>query len=431
MTRHDHDHDHEDALARALHQKVDGLHESPLGLDDVRGHAGTLQHRRRTAIGAGIAAALVIVVPTAIAATGGLDRAEDDLPLATASPTVTEATESGPTESPAPSPSSTDSAGPATTPFDVSDLPTGAPPGIEWSEGRDVHRADGTVVAGVLPDGADGLAPMGAGWVVTTRDDQGGVYAQWIPASGVGTAQVYELDGDLATSPDGEVVAWSEPAGGVRIIQRDGDEVVEMPAISAPGAYDAVAVSSEDCKEGRSTDAGCTVFVNTLGEQAGLWAATSHGFTDRYDEEVQQLTAWSEGGYAGITAFNEDLTTCSAVREPDTLSTIWDTCDHRLVAFSPDGGHLLGVGSVGDGFADTQAAILDAADGTVLVDLRSDQKTQTGVLQLAWEDESHALLVTYADGQWAVVRLGLDGTMEYAVPPRRGSDFERPFFLQS
>lgn len=422
---------HEDDLTRALHKEVDGLHESPLGLDDVRGHASTLRRRRRVAVGAGIAAALVIVVPTAIAATGGLDRAGDDLPPATASPTVTEATESAPTESPAPSPSPTDSAGPATTAFDVSDLPTGAPPAIEWSDGRDAHRADGTVVADVLPAGADGFAPMGSGWVVTTRDDQGGGYAQWVPESGVSTAQVHELDGDLATSPDGEVVAWAGPAGGVRLIQRDGDEVLEMPAISAAGPYDAVAVTTEDCKEGRSTDAGCTVFANTLGEQPGLWASSSHGFADRYDEEVQQLTAWSEGVYAGITAFNEDLTTCSAVREPDTLSTVWETCDHRLVAFSPDGDHLLGVGSIGDGFADTQTAILDAADGTVLVDLRSDQKTQTGVLQLAWEDDSHALAVTYADGQWAVVRIGLDGTMEYAVPPRRGSDFERPFYLQS
>ena len=62
--------------------------------------------------------------------------------------------------------------------------------------------------------------------------------------------------------------------------------------------------------------------------------------------------------------------------------------------------------------------ILDAADGTVLVDLRSDGQHQTTALKLAWEDDEHALLVTCADGQWAVVRFGLDGTMEYAVPPR-------------
>ena len=203
------------------------------------------------------------------------------------------------------------------------------------------------------------------------------------------------------------------------------------PVQGVPGPYDAVAVSSEDCQEGRSSDAGCTVFVNAVGEQTQAWASTSHGFSDRYDEEVQQLTAWSPVSYAGITDVNDDLTTCSAVRDAATLSTQWKTCDHRLLAYSPDAAHLLGVGSIGDGFADGQVAILDASDGSVLVDLRSDEQHQTGALQLAWEDDSHALMVTYAYGEWSVVRLGLDGSLEYAVPPRAGSQDVRPFFLQS
>jgi hypothetical protein len=41
-------------------------------------------------------------------------------------------------------------------------------------------------------------------------------------------------------------------------------------------------------------------------------------------------------------------------------------------------------------------------------------------------------VVTYQDGQWAVVRLGVDGSMEYAVGPRRGSmDDRSPFQLQT
>ena len=428
MSHHD-EHD----LSRALHRKVDGMHDAPLGLDDVRGRAGTIRRRRRTAIGAGIVAAVVVIVPAAIAASGGLDRRDDRLTTvsATASATVSpsRATESAPTDSPTPSPTGTTAAGSAA--FDVSDLPTGPPPALEWSDGRDVHRADGSVLGGVLPPGTDGFAPMGSGWVVTTRDDQGNTSARWVSGSGATTSPGYDLDGSLATSPQGEVVAWAEPDGGVRVVQSDGDEVREMPPVTAPGAYDAVAVGGEDCQEGRTTDAGCTVFVNTLGEQTGSWLTTSHGIVERYDEEVEQLTAWTEGAYAGITAFNEDLTTCSAVREPDTLSTIWDTCDHRLVEFSPDGGHLLGVGSIGDGFGDSQVAVLGAADGRVAVDLRSDEQHQTAAVQMTWEDDSHALLVTYADGEWAVVRLGLDGSLEYAVPPRPGSDAERPFYLQS
>lgn len=419
-------HDPEDDLSRALHRRVDRMHDAPLGLDDVQSRAGTMR-RRRVVIGAGIAAALVVVVPTAIVATGGFDRSSQDLRPATTTPSATEASDPSATASPSPSP--TEASGPA-TPFDVSGLPTGAPPAIEWRDGRNVHRADGSVAADALPEGVDGFAPMGSGWIVSSRDDQGAI-VRFVGGDELTTAQVYDLDGGLATSSDGEVVAWAEPDGGVRVVQRGGEEVYEMTPISAPGPYEAVTVTSADCKEGRTTDAGCTVFVNTVGEQSQAWLTSSHGIAERYDEEVQQLTAWSDGAYAGITDFNDDLTTCSAVRDPSSLSTRWETCDHRLLAFSPDAAHLLGVGSVGDGFADSQVAIVDAADGTVLVDLRSDEQHQTAALQLAWEDDSHALMVTYAYGRWAVVRLGLDGSMEYAVPPRPGDQFQRPFFLQS
>jgi hypothetical protein len=361
-------------------------------------------------------------VPTAIIAAGGFDRGTDGPPPATVSPT------SDPTESPSERSTATPEPA-ATAPFDIADLPTGAAPAIEWSDGRDVHRPDGTVVEDVLPTNVDGFAPMGSGWVVTTHADDG-AYAQWVPESGVSTAQVYELDGGLATSPKGEVVAWAEPDGGVRVVQSDGDETYDLPAIDTPGAYSAVAVTTEDCQEGRSSDAGCTVFVNTLGEQAQAWASTSQ-FAERFDEDVRTMTAWTDGAYAGITEVREDTSTCSAVRDPSTLSTVWETCDNRLVDFSPDGAHLLGIGSIGDGFGDGHVSLLDAADGTVLVDLKSDMDHQTWALQFAWEDESHVLMVTYADGAWGIVRLGLDGSMEYAVPPREGSDLERPFFLQS
>lgn len=419
--------DDEQALSRALHGKVDHMNDAPLGLDDVQGAAQGVRRRRRIAAGAGLAAAAVILVPTAIVASGGLGR-DDSAPGPVAS-TTTPTTE--PVDSPTSEPSATEAPDPdVTLPFDVSDLPTGPAPAIEWSDGRDIHRADGSVVAGVLPPTADGFAPMGSGWVVATHDEGGG-FAQWIPASGMSTAQVYDLDGDLATSPGGEVVAWAEPDGGVRLVQRDGDETLEMSPITAPGAYDAVAVGTEDCKEGRTTESGCAIFVNTLGEQNQVWVTTSHGIVDRYDEEMRTMTAWSDGAYAGITEVKDDLSTCSAVRATATLSTVWDTCDHRLIGFAPSGRHVLGVGSVGDGFGDGQVAVLDATDGRVVADLRSDEQHQTSAVQLTWEDASHALAVTYADGAWAVVRIGLDGTMEYAVPPREGSDFERPFFLQS
>ncbi len=115
--------------------------DSPLGMGDVRVRAGTVRRRRRIAVGTGLAAAAVIIVPTAIAASDGLDRSDDAPALATASPTLSEAIEPTPSEAPsATAKPSTEPGGSA--PFDVSDLPTGAPPAIEWTDGRDVRRVE-------------------------------------------------------------------------------------------------------------------------------------------------------------------------------------------------------------------------------------------------------------------------------------------------
>jgi hypothetical protein len=413
--------DDERALSRTLHGKVDQMNDAPLGLGQVQGAARAVRRRRRIAAGAGLAAAAVIVVPTAIIAAGGLDRGTDGPPPATGSAT------------PDPTQSASEPATPQprTAPFDVTDLPTGAAPAIEWLDKRDIHLADGTSQAGLFPMGVWAFAPMGSGWMVASGTDDDADTVQWVsPAGDLGEA--YPIDGDLATSPEGDVVGWAEPDGYVRVVQLEGDEVFTMARIEAEGPYDAVAVTTEDCKEGRSTPEGCAVLVNTRGEEPQSFTSASHGFSDVLDDEIKQLTAWSEGAYAGITEFRDDLTTCSAVRAWSTdAKTLWETCDNRLLDFSPSGTHLLGVGSVGDGFGDGQVSILDAADGTVLVDLRSDEEHQTSVVQMAWEDDSHVLMVTYADGAWAIVRLGLDGSMEYAVPPREGDQFERPFFLQS
>ncbi len=419
--------DDEQALSRALHGKVDHMNDAPLGLDDVQGAAHGVRRRRRIAAGAGLAAAAVILVPTAIVASGGLGR-DDSAPGPVASTTT-------PTH------------GAGRLAHERTDRDRGAGPGRHPAlrrlrpadRTRAGHRVErrsrrpsGGRLGGRRRPAADRRRLRTHGLGLGRRHPRRGRRLRPVdPRQRHEHRAGYDLDGDLATSPGGEVVAWAEPDGGVRLVQRDGDETLEMSPITAPGAYDAVAVGSEDCKEGRTTDAGCAIFVNTLGEQNQVWVTTSHGIVDRYDEEMLSMTAWSDGAYAGITEVSDDLTTCSAVRDPATLSTVWDTCDHRLVGFAPSGRHLLGVGSIGDGFGDGQVAVLDATDGRVVADLRSDEQHQTSAVQLTWEDASHALAVTYADGAWAVVRIGLDGTMEYAVPPREGSDFERPFFLQS
>ena len=77
--------------------------------------------------------------------------------------------------------------------------------------------------------------------------------------------------------------------------------------------------------------------------------------------------------------------------------------------------------------------VLDLADGSVVRRFTHARNGHSATyFDEVWEDAEHVLVVTYQDGQWAVVRLGVDGSMEYAVGPRRGSmDDRSPFQLQT
>lgn len=414
------------------HASIDGVTQIPES-DSESGPDAPEPRRRRTGIWAGMAAAVVILVPMAWI---GVDRATDDKDA--------DATSGTPTESPsATTPSATASPTAAaesptevatnrpTDPFDVRDLETGEAPAIAWADGRDVHTAGGETLRGVLPDGTYEFAPMGSGVLAAAIDDRGRGAVRFFHRDGRPGPRSFRIDGGLATSPEGEAVAWTRPDGIPVVVQSDGDERYQMPKIDTEGDFDAVAVTSEDCREGRTTDAGCTVFVNAVGEQPQAWLSTSHGFAERVTEQILTLTAWRDGSYAGITDYRDDGSTCSAAVAQTSDETHFETCDRRLIAYSPEGGHLLTVGSIGDGLGDGEVGIVDAATGDVLVDLASTEETQSFATRLVWEDDDHALMVTYAEGSWSVVRLGTDGSMEYAVEPREGSDLESPFILAS
>ncbi len=74
-------------LTREMHRRTDGLHDAPLAFDDVRGRATSIRRRRQLATGLGVAAAVAVIVPTAMFATKGTDG-DGNLPPATSSPTV-------------------------------------------------------------------------------------------------------------------------------------------------------------------------------------------------------------------------------------------------------------------------------------------------------------------------------------------------------
>ena len=74
-------------------------------------------------------------------------------------------------------------------------------------------------------------------------------------------------------------------------------------------------------------------------------------------------------------------------------------------------------------------AILDAATGDVVIDLPTMQ--DAFITHVAWEDDEHLLAVVGEGTQAAILRIGLDGSREYAVPPTATEPYETPFVLPS
>ena len=52
-------------------------------------------------------------------------------------------------------------------------------------------------------------------------------------------------------------------------------------------------------------------------------------------------------------------------------------------------------------------------------------------MKAVWEDDDHLLVLTYGDDGWAVLRLGVDGSVEVAVPPISGDDGQARLVLPS
>ena len=68
----------------------------------------------------------------------------------------------------------------------------------------------------------------------------------------------------------------------------------------------------------------------------------------------------------------------------------------------------------------------------VFTRLIADRQDSAFYGQAVWEDDGHVLFTAYQDGQWSIVRMGVDGAMEYAVPPTSaGDELNAPFVLET
>ncbi len=312
-----------------------------------------------------------------------------------------------------------------TTRFDVSDLERGAPPAIAWAERRSgrtvIHGTGGTATP--VPNSLDAFAPMGSGFVIQTAGSRPPT-TRWVGADGSAGRRQWRTGYGLAVSARGRAVGFAGRAGRVWTIDQDADRVLSFRRVPISGRGQAVALFGEDCKEG-ATSNGCSVYVNG----ARGWFTSSHGIVDRAPK--MRLTSTGRGKWLGGITSISDTGTCSVMLRGQRAR--WRTCDNRFSDISPDNAHVLGLPAYGDGFGPTTLDVLATADGSVARTFRSRTSgAVTTYFDEVWEDAEHVLVVTFSDQEWAIVRLGLDGSMEYAVKPRRGSsDARSPFQLQT
>ena len=314
------------------------------------------------------------------------------------------------------------------TVLDVRDLDQGEPPALAWTErtaGRTViHGSGGTTTP--VPNNVVALAPMGSGYVVQTALNRP-TTVRWIGADGSPGRREWRTGYGLAVSPLGQVVAFAGRAGRVWTIDQEGDRVFRFNPAPVTGTAHAVSVTGENCKEGEGDPGfGCSIAVN--GPHRAFYTS-SHGIVDRVPH-LRQTTTGRGRWQGGITSFSE-MGSCSAMLRSWRVK--WRTCDNQLSDIAPDNRHVLGTPAYADGFGPTALDVLATTDGSVVRSFASARDGSSATyFDEVWEDPEHVLVVTFQDDEWAVVRLGVDGSMEYAVAPRPGSmdDFS-PFRLQA
>lgn len=331
-----------------------------------------------------------------------------------------------PATSAADTPTDTSSRTAPTTVLDVRGLEQGDPPAVAWSERRSgrtvIHGTGGTRTP--APNRLDQFAPMGSGHVISTISASG-ARTRWIGADGTPGRREWRTGYGLAVSAKGRAVAFSGRAGKVWTIDEAGDRVLSFNPVPVSGKGRAVALFGEDCKES-GTSTGCSVYVNG---PTRTYYTSSHGIVDRPPH--LRLTSTGRGRWLGGITSLSDTGSCSAMLR--AWKVRWRTCDNQLSDISPDNRHVLGTPAYADGFGPGTLDVLATADGSVARSFTSARNGRSATyFDEVWEDAGHVLVVTYQADRWAVVRLGVDGSMEYAVAPRRGTmDVRAPFRLQT
>jgi hypothetical protein len=406
-----------DDLSRTLSRELaDRAHEmdgSLVHLADVQGKARSIRRRRTATAVAGVAAAVALIVPTVSLATHTNGKPEPGPATNTPSPTQTV---------------TDDGSQPKPGVLDVSDLPTGSAPHIEYLDGNVLHQIDGSTVDVSTKYPISSFTVLSDGTHVWQTADDGTPYVEVQDAEGNLQAPVPSGWG-IGVNNANTVAAWVRPDGQV-MVWNSGD--------SQPLEYGDPIQPSDDMRIGPvlgdhcgAPQDSCEVYVNVSDPKTDPtwqpWLVDVNGTQKFLDGTYLILNDASEGGlsigYRDLTDFGS-----TSVLLGGGEFQGFETKKHTLVSFSPDGELILADPAYHDGIGNGVIGMYDVK-GDMLFSRQSTAKSQAFYPAAEWEDAEHVLAPVFQDGQWSIVRFAKDGTMEYAAAPTPGEDVDAPFIL--
>jgi len=395
-------------LSRELEDRTRAMDGSMLHLADVKGRARAIRRRRTATAVAGVAAAVAVIVPSVSLMSHSNGKPEP-----------------GPaTQTPSQTQTAKDGHQPPTGVLDVSDLPTGEAPVIDFLQDGVLHRADGSSVDIETQKPVSAFAVLKDGsHVWQTADDQGHVSVQIQSSEGDYSAPVPSTFG-LSVSRSHDAAAWVKPDGQVMVFTVGASEPRTLgdPLPASDGARIS-AFGQDDCIQDY-----CSVFVNVSGgnDPWQPWEVADYATRPFTDGQMMTVADLSGGVFIGYTK----------ITETGSCSVLWgggefqgfDTCKHTLVEFSPDGKLVLADPAYHDGIGNGVIGMYDL-NGKLLWDRHSTEQAQSFYNGAQWEDATHVLAPVFQDNTWSLVRFASDGSMEYAVPPTPGKDMGNPYVL--
>jgi hypothetical protein len=392
-------------LSRELGERAGAMEGSTLHLADVKGRARSIRRRRTATAVVGAVAAVGLIVPTAALATHSNGRPEPAPVTQTPSPTDT-ATDDG--------------SQPAPGVLDVSNLPTGAAPHLDYLTDGRLHFTDGTagdVRTRYTPDQFVEMEDGSRVW--RTSDENGRAYVEIQDTDGTFHDPV-RSDYGLSVNPSHSIVAWLTPAGQVVIWGARASEPRPL-GDPVPGSDLRLGpITGDDCS------LACTVVVNVHDAAGQPWEVNDSGSQPLLDGGYLNVNDDSGGLSIGLTKIT-DSSTCSKLLGGGEFQG-FATCKNQLSSFSPDGRLILALPSYFDGAGPGGIGMYDL-DGKRLFERSSTENAQSYFTEATWEDDTHVLAPTFQDGKWALVRIASDGSMEYAVAPAKGPYDRSPFVL--